>query len=84
MGFDKLSDAKIKLLQWMIGMLLTTLTISGAWSMQQIYQLKCDLPKEYVMLERYQADQDSVARGIERIDKKLDRLIERNVHIDKQ
>jgi len=84
MGFDKLSDAKIKLLQWMIGILLTTLTISGAWTMQQIYQLKCDLPKEYVMLERYQADHNSLERSIDNIDKKLDRLIERSGCIDKQ
>jgi len=76
MGLDKLSDAQIKFLQWLVGILLTVLSVSGAWSMQQIYQLKCDLPKEYVMIERYSADQDGTARSLDRIDKKLDRLIE--------
>jgi len=77
MGLDKLSDMQIKFLQWLVGILLTVLSISGAWSMNQIYQLKCDLPKEYVLLERYTADQDLKDKTLDRIDKKLDRLIER-------
>jgi len=77
MGLDKLSDMQIKFLQWLVGILLTVLSISGAWSMNQIYQLKCDLPREYVLLERYTTDQDLKDKTLDRIDKKLDRLIER-------
>jgi len=77
MGLDKLSDMQIKFLQWLVGILLAVLSISGAWSMSQIYQLKCDLPREYVLLERYNTDQDLKDKTLDRIDKKLDRLIER-------
>jgi hypothetical protein len=55
-GLDKLSAFTIKFLQWLIGILLAVLTLTGAWSMSEIYKLNKSLPKEYVMVERYIAD----------------------------
>jgi hypothetical protein len=84
MGLDKLSAFTIKFLQWLIGILLAVLTFTGAWSMSEIYKLNKSLPKEYVMVERYiadqqrgQIDQARTAVLLDRIDSKLDRLSER-------
>jgi len=79
MGFDKLSNTQIKFLQYLVFILLTVLTVTTAWTMQEMYRLKCDLPKDYVMSERYKADSIHLNRAVERIDSKLDRLIERTV-----
>jgi hypothetical protein len=78
MGLDKLSDRQIKFLQWLIGLLLIALTLTGGWSMNEIYQLQCNLPKDYVQTERYDKDQQRVENSLDRIDRKLDRLIERS------
>ena len=84
MGLDKLSAFTIKFLQWLIGILLVVLSLTGAWSMSEIYKLNKSLPKEYVMMERYtadqqrgQSDQARTAVLLDRIDNKLDRLSER-------
>jgi hypothetical protein len=78
MGLNTLSTAQVKFLQWLIGILLVVLTTTGAWSMREIYKLKSDLPEKYVLLERYTVDQNRVGNSLDRIDAKLDRLIERS------
>jgi hypothetical protein len=77
MGLDNLSKLQIRVLQIMVSVLLFALTVTGAWTMNELYLLKSTLPKDYVMAERYKSDQDRVARSLDRIDGKLDRLIER-------
>ena len=69
-----LTSTQIKFLTYLVWGLLTFLTIATAWTMLELY----NLPKNYVLLERYQCDQESLKMGIEKLDRKLDRLIERS------
>jgi len=89
MGLDSLSKFHIHLLQALVSLLLLVLTMTTGWTMLEMYKLKCDLPKDYVMLERYTRDQATIdakvdnlsyrtQTGIDRLDSKLDKLLTRD------
>ena len=76
-GLDK---KQAKILTFLIIFLLTFLTFLSSWSKYESHQNTRkfqDLPNEYVRLERYRCDQDRLYKAIEKMNDKLDRLIER-------
>ena len=74
-GFNGKQVKIVNILAWV---LLTILLGYGAWLGNRFYELKATLPNEYVRLERYTCDIDKVEKRLERIENKIDRVIENN------
>jgi hypothetical protein len=70
---DSLNERQIKFLTYLVYILLTFSTLVSGWCAYRII----DMPEKYVMKERYLCDQDRLEKTLDKIDTKLDRLIER-------
>ena len=79
-------ESNSKWLTFLVYFLLSVLTITTGWSMVGLADLKDNLPKEFVRLERYKCDIDKLEKQIEelrssmdsklnKLDNKLDRII---------
>ena len=66
-----LSGAETKFVTYLVYVLLTLLTITTGW---QAITLN-SLPDKYVRLERYTSDQNKVCTELNKVDSKLDRLL---------
>ena len=71
------ADKRISWLMWAVSFLLVIISMITTWNVSKLgsmterqNMLRESLPKEFVMIERYKCDQ-------QRIEKKLDRIIEK-------
>ena len=71
-GLNNKQARIINVLAWV---LLTILLGYGAWLGNKFYELKVELPAEYVRLERYTCDINKLEKRLERIEGKLDHFI---------
>jgi hypothetical protein len=77
---DGLSTRQVKILTFVVYILITLLTLTTGYQQTQIIAQngKLDrLPETYVALERYKCDVETLNTKLNRMDDKLDRLIER-------
>jgi len=75
-----LDGKQAKLLTFLIYVLLAVLTFISGWSKIESHQNAQrfqELPNEYVRLERYTCDQDRLYETLKEMNRKLDRLVER-------
>ncbi len=73
-----LPEWQVKWLTYLVFILLTILTGATAYQNASISEMESrvnEMPKEYVQLERYTADQSRQESTLDKIDRKLDRLI---------
>ena len=70
-----LTDAEARFLPWALYAVLFVLSGITAWLAVEVYGMS----DKYVRLERYQRDTSRVEATMEKIDCKLDRLIERAI-----
>jgi len=76
-----LTSAQIKWLTYLVYFLLAVLTLITGWNTVETRKNTdrfTGLPKEYVRLERYNRDQDRLYESLNLMNRKLDRLIERD------
>lgn len=68
-----LSGVQTKFLTYLVYVLLALLTFATGWH----FRVLSSLPHEYVRLERYLCDEERTVSTLNRMEDKLDRLIER-------
>lgn len=69
---ENASKTQVQFLKYLVWVLLTFLTVSGSWTMLEMYRLKSDLPEKYVRLERYQCDQKALQGSVNKLIDKVD------------
>jgi septal ring factor EnvC (AmiA/AmiB activator) len=63
-----------KILTWVIYALIFVLTSATAYQQFDLSRVKDELPKEYVRLERYKCDQETIKNMLMRIEKSVDSI----------